>query len=128
MATTNGHIGPSRIVAIEEEEPEDFIPGPPPSSSSRERQHSGGASVGSSGGGRSRGSLISRVLNISGKRANHNNSPTVDDGLQLSQTDHGEYMAGSGILASREDLNMAPEACTYKYCCVAAAIVAGLYV
>ena len=114
--TQNGS-NPSRIVAVEDEEDDahnhpdldvdDDIPGPPAS----HKRHSSAGSMGSSGGGggvsRSRGSIISRVLNISsGKR-----SPHVD-ALQLSNTDHGEYVSGSGILASREDLNMAPEACT----------------
>lgn len=93
------------IVAVEEDDhEEDFIPGPPSYSMA---PNSGGASLGSSGAGQ-RGSILSRVLNISGKRAP---ATRIVDDLQLSSTDHKEYVAGSGILASRDDLNMAPEAC-----------------
>ena len=123
MPQANGH-GPSsaQIVAVEDEEEDlnvddDYIPGPPPT------HQRNGSVLGSSGGGgggvsRSRGSMIiSRVLNLSsGKRSsatsNTTGGPTTGDTLQLSKSDHHEYVAGSGILASREDLSLAPEACT----------------
>ena len=118
----NGH-GRAHIVAFEDEEDlnvdddDDSIPGPPVT---HRRSGSGTNIMESSGGGvsRSRGSmLISRVLNLSsGKRSSATTATTRTDGdtLQLSKSDHHEYVAGSGILASREDLNMAPEACTFS--------------
>ena len=119
----NGH-GRAHIVAFEDEEDlnvdddDDSIPGPPVT---HRRSGSGTNIMESSGGGvsRSRGSmLISRVLNLSsGKRSSATATTTTRtdaDTLQLSKSDHHEYVAGSGILASREDLNMAPEACTFS--------------
>ena len=124
MMAQNGQSSPRpaprRIVAVEEDEAlavaaqqqeEDFIPGPPEVPSST-------ASLGSSGSGGKRGSLFLRVLNVSGKgrinkKQQQQTQQQIEDELRLSGTDHDqhEYVAGAGILASREDLAMAPEDC-----------------
>ena len=103
-----------RIVAVEEDAEEDAvlvedcIPGP--AAGPGRSVSAGSLSNSSSGGGgqRSRGSLIQRVLNVSGKGRSRGRQ---QDELQVSSSDHRQYVAGSGILASREDLNMAPEDC-----------------
>lgn len=118
VSNTNGNSN-NRIVAVEEDEflqhalttpEEDFIPGPP--SKRPTTNPSSGSSVGSSGGGHRYGSILGRVLNASkGKTARAKSNSDQHDVLQLSNTDHKLYMAGSGILASREDLNLSSEAC-----------------
>jgi serine/threonine protein kinase len=115
----------STIVAVEDDDAfvEDVIPGPPPSMT-----NGGSSSLNNS---RGKGGILS-FLNVSSGKASKANANRLNvsggssgrrgrgsitmmtttkenDELQLSSTDHASRWSGSGILASRDDLEMPPE-------------------
>lgn len=94
---------PTQIIAFEDEEDEtqeeDRIPGPILNGNSPNGKPQ---SQKDNSWGKYSAGILSRVLH---KTAHRKNS----DELQLSNTDHHHKWAGDGILASRDDLELAPE-------------------